>query len=188
MTTRRTFALALVPLLACLAGCGSRSKTASASIAGKVTVNGAALTGGTLLFHGAEGGIYQTGVKGTGEFELLDIPPGEYTVTADNEFLDPNKKQQAYKGGSSGPPGAPAGGGSGGMKGKYGSTMTGPSGGPPSSYKGKGQETYVPEGSNVVKDGTYVPIPAKFKKKDTSGVKVTLGDGENKKDIAFDGK
>lgn len=188
MTTRSAFALALVPALGLLAGCGSGKKTASASIVGKVTVNGAALTGGTLVFH-SDQGTYTTGVKGTGDFELLDIPPGEYTVTADNEFLDPNHKQEKYKGGSGGPPGGPAGGGS---KmpgaGKYGGTVSGPGGGPPNNYKGKGQEAYVPEGANVVKDGTYMPIPAKFKKRDTSTVKVTLADGENKKDIALDGK
>jgi hypothetical protein len=190
MFTRKVGALALVPLLSVLVGCGSGKKTASASITGKVLLNGAVLPGGNVTLHGSDGGGYSDTITADGEFRIVDLPPGEYTVTIENDGLDPNRKQQTYKGGdASKGPGAMMKGGAGNpMAGKYGGAMGGSGGAPPNAYKGKGAETYTPEGMTNVKEGSYVAIPAKFKKKDTTGVKVTLEDGENKKDIAFDGK
>lgn len=177
----RAFSLGLLVLgLAFASGCGS-SKTANASIAGKITLNGQPVTGGNLYFH-SENGTYSASIDSTGAFRATDIPPGDVTVTVDNDFLDPNRKTPVYTGGKSGPMGASGGGK------KYGA-MSGPSGAPPSSqYKGKGVELAAPpDGSQTVKDGTFVKIPDVYKKKETSTVKIKIEPGKNDKDITLTG-
>lgn len=188
MLARKLCALALVPLMAVLIGCGGGKKTASANVSGKVLLNGVPLPGGNLTLFGSAGGGYSDTLSADGDFRIVDLPPGEYTAVIDNEYLDPNRKQQVYKGGDPGK--APGGAvkGSGAMASKYGSTVGGSGGAPANTYKGKGVELHAPEGATTVKEGNFVAIPAKFKKKDSSGVKVTIDDGDNKKDISFDGK
>lgn len=168
-------------MLVFASGCGS-SKTASASITGKITLNGQPVTGGNLYFH-SDAGTYSASIDSSGTFRATDIPPGDMTVTIDNDFLDPNRKIPVYNGGKSGPLGA-GGGGAGGKK--YGA-MSGPTGGAPmTQYKGKGVELAAPpEGAQTVKDGTFVKIPDIFKKKETSTLKLKIEPGKNEKDITL---
>lgn len=183
MRFRLSCAAALFALSALVAGCGG-GKTAAASLAGRALLNGQPITGGTLTLHSESSGAYSFGLNAEGGFEASELPPGNYTVTVDNEFLDPNRKAQSYKGGDVNKSMAPKG--SGGSK--YSGTISGASG-PAPAYKGKGADVGgAPEGAATVKEGSFVAIPAKFKKKDTSGVTIVLAAGENKKDVEFTGK
>lgn len=188
MTSRSLSLVCLIPLLLILAGCGSK-RTASASITGKLTVNGQPVTGGRIIFN-SDSGVYSGGIDPEGKYEVFELPPGEYTITVDNSYLDPDRKVPVYKGQTSGPGAMQskmAGGGA--MAAKYGATVGGAGGAPPSSYKGAGAEVAPPpEGTQTVKEGTFVKIPDIFTKKETSTAKVTVEPGDNKKDIDLTGK
>jgi hypothetical protein len=179
--------LALAPSILVLAGCGASNKTASANVSGKVTLNGQPLSGGTLHFHSA-GGVYTAPVDAEGNYRAVDLPPGEVTVTVDNEYLNPDKKTEVYKGQSGNAPRAAPKGGGGDLSAKYGKTMSGPGGG---TMVAKGPGVKVappPEGAQVVKEGTYVAIPAAYKKEATSTLKFSIQPGNNDKDLEMSGK
>lgn len=179
MTVRSLPFLFLFLSLVLISGCGSK-KTAAANISGKVTLNGQPVAGGSMYFH-SDAGSYAATIDPQGNYRLVDIPPGEMTVTIDNEFLDPNRKAQVYTGGNSGPgamkstPGA----------GKYGAAM----GGAAPKYQGKGVDlAKPPEGAQTVKDGSYIKIPDVYKKKESSTIKVKIEAGDNDRNIELTGK
>jgi hypothetical protein len=182
----RTFAFTLLlPILIILTGCGG-GKTAAAKVSGKVTLNGEAVTGGSMYFH-TEAGVYTASIDEEGSFALLDVPPGEVAVTVDNEFLDPNKKTPTYTGGSSATPAMKTPGG--GPAGKYGAAMSGPSGGQATQYKGKGMQIAAPpEGAATVKVGTFVKLPDLYKKRETTTIKFKIEPGNNTQNIEMTGK
>lgn len=188
MTARSLVAIVLLPLLLVLAGCGTK-KTASASLSGKVTLNGEPVPGGRLAFF-SDTGSYSAVINAQGNYELADIPPGDYTVTVDNEYLDPNKKTPVYTGGQTSGPQMPMAKGGGDLAAKYGGAMSAPSGVPNGqAYKGKAPDASpVPEGAQIAGEGSYVPIPSVYKKKDTSTLKIKVEPGSNKKDIELTGK
>lgn len=186
MTPRIASAAVLVALLIPIAGCGTK-KTTGSSLSGKVTLNGQPVKGGTLQFY-SEAGAYTASIDGDGNYNLPDVPVGEMTVTVDNETLNPKNKPPVYTGGqtSGGASGFKGAAGSP-MAGMYKKAMGGKSAAP--SYKGPGVKVGdAPEGTEIVKEGTYVPIPAVYRKKETSTLKVKIEAGSNKKDLEMTGK
>ena len=82
-------------LLLLAAGCSSRP---GGSVYGKVTYHDAPVPGGIVLFVPAEGPAYKASITADGTYSTTDVPPGEYTVTVDTEFLNPNKVVPQYGG------------------------------------------------------------------------------------------
>jgi hypothetical protein len=113
--SRPRFLVLILPLsLVLVAGCGS-NKSAPAKVSGKITYQNAPVTGGTIVFHGADGGIYSCGILADGTYEGTDLPAGDLKVTIETESINPNRKMPAY-GGKAGtqspkPEGATTGGG-----------------------------------------------------------------------------
>jgi hypothetical protein len=171
MIKLRIFAILFV-VVAVIAGCQeSGNPNAPAKVMGKVTYKGTPVTAGTLTFHGKDGSINNCDISPDGTYSVSNFPEGEMTVTINNELYNPNRKQVDYKGGAGGA----------GAAGMYKKAAAGPAGG---TNKGKAEMSPTPEGATGLA-GAYVKLPAKYAKKETSDIKVTLVKGENKKDIDF---
>jgi hypothetical protein len=128
--------------LVLLAGC-YKNAYAPASISGRVTYKGNPVPGGTITFH-PEGGKspYSKFLDPEGRYEITDVLTGENVkVTIETESLNPKNKKAAYPGKASGSK----------VDAEYKKAMDAM----------KGQQAGQPT-------GTYVPIPAKYRKaKDT---------------------
>jgi hypothetical protein len=86
--TRRLRSLAAVGAcfaLAALVGCGGDST--KASLKGKVTHNGAPVTGGTITLHPASGAPFPITIKPDGSFEVGDAPVGPMKVTVETDSV-----------------------------------------------------------------------------------------------------
>jgi hypothetical protein len=86
--TRRLRSLAAVGAcftLATLLGCGGDST--KASLKGKVTHNGAPVTGGTITLHPASGAPFPITIKADGSFEVGDAPIGPMKVTIETDSV-----------------------------------------------------------------------------------------------------
>jgi hypothetical protein len=179
MLSRARAAAAGVFLL-CLSifACSSGNVNAPASIHGKVTYNGAPVTGGFVYLHYQDGSKLPFSINSDGSYGG-DSPEGEVTVTVDTEAINPAKKQE-YRGQTGGGGGSGPGGKYGGGKGMYGK------GGPPrpagvasgKGFKGEGVPDEHP-GSTPV----YMKIPAKYADTKTSGLSITLKKGKNEFNI-----
>lgn len=154
----------LIRLLAVLVtgfmlGCSGTNPNAPATVSGSVTFKGAPVTGGSINFYKADGGLAGSGgIKADGSFLVTDVPTGEMLVTVDNENLNPATKEA-------------------------------PKGNSKNQYTGKtGQMTYTPDALKSGPKGnlTYVALPEKYRDKAKSDKKVTLKAGENKTTIALD--
>ncbi len=87
--------LALTALVGC--GPGGGGGSGKATISGKVTYQGAPVTGGTLTLYDDKGSPYPVGIKADGTFNVSDVPIGQMGVGIDT--------------GSAAPPASSAGGG-----------------------------------------------------------------------------
>jgi len=165
--------VAIVAIGALTLGCQEKGNpNAPAKVLGKVTYKGELVTIGTLTFYGADGSINSCSINPDGTYIGTDFPIGEMTITIDNEFANPDRKKIDYKGGTGGMGGKMAS-----MYGKK--AAAGPVSG---THKEVAKSSPVPEYANA-QTGTYVKLPAKYAKKETSDAKLTLVKGENKKDI-----
>jgi hypothetical protein len=93
---RPWLALSLLAVVLVL-GCGGNPNAAT-SVSGKVSYKDAPVTGGTMHFKHADGGMLTTTINSDGTYQLSGIPPGKYLVTIETESLNPEKKAQ-YGGG-----------------------------------------------------------------------------------------
>jgi hypothetical protein len=159
-------AACLIAAILALVGCQSGGNNQfPAKVSGKVTYNGALVTGGTITFHGGDGTPYEEAITPEGTYKFVNLPEGTMTVTIETESFNPNKKQEAYRSGGGGQAAmyAKSGGGGGGRVDK-----SAPKGGAPKSpYLGE------PSGGPV-----YVKIPDKYRDKAKSGLSVTLKKGD----------
>jgi hypothetical protein len=148
--------LLLSPLLFILAsGCGP-TKSASASLSGKVAYKGNPVTGGTVTVFVKDGGAYPIPITPEGTYSGTDLPPGEVTVTIETE----SAKQKFGMG-------------------DYAKMKRGGGGG-----KEKGQMVSpAPEGFQPGAGGQYVKIPRKYSDKEKSGLSLALTRGKNTKDF-----
>jgi len=96
MTNGRLFLLSLPLLLILASGCGT-SKTASASLSGKVSYGGAPVTAGTVTFYGKDGGTYPMAIGSDGSYFASELPPGEGALTVETESAN-KKNAQTYGG------------------------------------------------------------------------------------------
>ena len=118
MNLKGGFALTLPLCLVFAFGCQNGNPNTPASVKGKVTYKGEPVPGGRVTFVPKAEGVAPTAILGAdGTYSIADAPAGDFTVTVDNEFLNPDKKAPAYPGsaqagnnpmGSGPPPGAPA--------------------------------------------------------------------------------
>jgi hypothetical protein len=152
----------VLPLLLLLAfGC-SGGKGTVATVVGKVTYSNQPVTGGQVIFYPAEGPPAQVGIGADGTYTITDIPTGDYAVTVETESVK-QRAQPDYGGrGRAGGGGEPKG--EGGQKPAAGGMSP-----KPADFQGGG--------------GAYVKIPDKYSKKETSGLKTTVGKGKNTYDI-----
>jgi hypothetical protein len=74
---RLTAGLWLLPLLACMAGCGSPK------VSGKVTYKGEPLHMGTVLFTAANGWTGTSRINDDGTYSIANVPPGPAKVAVD---------------------------------------------------------------------------------------------------------
>jgi hypothetical protein len=126
--------------------------------------NGKPVSGGTITFHPKDGGgAFTVGLAGDGTYSAYDVRHGECTVTVETETINPDRKQQEYKGGSG--PGI-----------KYGGGKFGPGAGQQSPGGKASPKSPMPEGTVIAT--TYIKIPPKYGKPDSSGLSVTLKKGE----------
>jgi hypothetical protein len=79
----------LLPLLACLAGCGSPK------VSGKVTYKGEPLHMGTVLFTAANGWTGTSQINEDGTYSIANVPPGLAKVAVDT----PSEKGRTPPGG-----------------------------------------------------------------------------------------
>jgi hypothetical protein len=159
MNTGRLFLLSPL-LLIFAAGCGDTSKT-PAQLSGTVKYNNKAVTGGTILLiaKGAEGksdkakGSYTIYIKPDGTYSATDLPVGDFDATIETESVNTQGRPTPDQ---------------------YGGSRGGKDKGRTVSPAPEDKTASSPGGG-----GTYVKIPAKFAKKDTSGLTVTLTKGSN---------
>jgi hypothetical protein len=146
--------LGLLLLLPALAGCGH----STGRLSGKVMFNGQPLPGGWLTFRPAEAGVNSVPVliHEDGTYEAT-LPTGDVLIAVDNRELQPPDR--------SGPrPGLPPG-----IK------------LPPQDGAAKAAEP-SPAAAEKLK-GRYVPIPDKFYRVESSGLKHTVKSGSETHDI-----
>jgi hypothetical protein len=158
--------------LAVVVGCGAK-RPSSAVISGKVTYNGAPVSGGVVTFHSKEG-VYVSGISTDGAFNAADLPEGEMIVTIETESVNPAKKQHVYEakagaaGGQIAKQYAKAGGAEAAAKGT-------------AIPKGAGKDTKTQstpgDGAPQAEAAVYVKIPEKYADKKSSPLKVTMHSG-----------
>src|SRR5207237_8004556 len=136
-------------------GCSGAGNSTAAKVSGKITYNGKAVPAGSVAFYAPEGGFYNYQLQSDGTYSGTDLPAGgELVVTVETETANPKKAE-------------------------YG---RGKEGGNPSDYEKKMRDMgKVPSGPS--NPGEYVKIPAKYAKRDTSPLKVTLSRGDNRGDF-----
>ena len=169
MKTRSLLWLPLSLALSLLLGCSSQ-KSAPSEVTGKVTYNGAPVTGGNMVFYSSNG-IYAVAIKPDGTYTAVDLPEGEMVVTVDTEGLNPDKKIPEYNAKTA----------ASGAKAMYGGKAATPTGGP--GTKMKQESSPVPEGSPQGTAGTYVKIPKDYADKTKTPLKVTLKAGSQTQDF-----
>src|SRR5262245_40014712 len=151
-----------------LVGCQGGNPNAPARVTGKVTYNGAPLTGGSITFHFKEGGSASAAIAADGTYSAIDISAGEAVVTVETESVNPDKKKVEYRS---------TGGAGGGMYGKKSSGGGGASGG------GKGAAmSPAPEGTPSSQT-VYVKIPKRYSEVANSGLSATLKRGRQTHDV-----
>jgi hypothetical protein len=115
MTTGRL--LLVLPLFLVLASGCTRNPGAPASLSGKVTYKGTAVTGGTVTVHTKDGAGYSIPIKPDGTYSGTDLPAGDMVLTVETESVNKDKKTPVYGGRAGGqsmspvPEGVKAGGG-----------------------------------------------------------------------------
>jgi hypothetical protein len=140
--------------LAAVSGCSN-----TAGVSGKVTYKGQPVPAGTVIFNAPEGGIFTFHLLADGTYSGTELPPGEYVVTVDTEYLNPQAHKQVA----------------------YGKDSA--AGNPADEYMKKMKEAgKIPEDAGSNKE-TYVKIPAKYADKKSSPLKETLTTGRNQKDF-----
>jgi hypothetical protein len=157
-------------------GCKGTSKPPTANVSGNITLNGKALTGATITFYPSKGGMFPGTVGKGGAYIVTGLPPGDATVAVKNpEGLKEVDLLPRFPG-------------------VFKKLVEG--------FKEKGGEfdlkQLMPEGitpeekamvdqyfAQIKKhpDGAaqekFEPIPAKFSDPKSSGMKVTLKEGDN---------
>ncbi len=136
--------LFLALIVAVASGCGGRSSSRSVKFYGKVTYKGAPVTGANMVAYAGEVGN-PIAVAADGSFNASQLPAGDFVVTVENEFLNPDKPDYAGK---------------------------------------KGMGSPMPAGKGAPA-GVYIKLPEKYKKKETSDLKITLVNGNNEKEIVL---
>jgi hypothetical protein len=84
-------------LLLLVAGCGGSSGN-TANVSGKVTIDGAPVTGGSMQFTAKDGPTFHVQINDDGTYAQSELQPGDYVVTVETESLNPNKKHAVYGG------------------------------------------------------------------------------------------
>jgi hypothetical protein len=156
--------LLLLLLCGLLLGCGPRTQTGGKA-RGIVRYHGQPLQGGNLIFHSDKGSYHATIAQdGTGYYEVVDLPPGDLDVTVETEFLNPGTgggaaaAQMAKKGEK--------------VDKEYAAGMA----------KMKGSAAPAPVNKEELAK-RYTKIPAKYSKRGTSKLNVTVASGWNDKDF-----
>jgi hypothetical protein len=150
MNKRQTL-LTVPALLLLVAGCGGTSKP-TADVSGTVTIDGAAVTGGSMQFVAKDGPTFRVQIHDDGTYSQTELQPGDYVVTVETESINPAKKAPVY----------------GGPQGVKMTNKASPI--PPDAGGAAGGAT-----------GTYVAIPKKYGDPKKSDLKVTLAKGKNDK-------
>jgi hypothetical protein len=145
------------------AGCG-KSGSSGSSVTGSVTYKGSPVTGGNMLFHGKDK-TYGASLGADGKYTCTAVPPGDYVVTIDNKHLekagggDPEAMMKKMAGGKD-------------LPADFAKSFE--------KMKAEKAKANIGAGEAAAK---YVPIPEKYAKAETSGLKVTVGSGNNQKDF-----
>lgn len=175
MTRIRIAGVLLLATAVSLTGCSSGNKEYPSQVSGKVSYKGTPVTGGIITLYTATGTPFQAPISNKGTYMFPNLPEGPMTVTIETESINPDTmKKEDYKGGKAGAGGGP-GAGIGAMYKKAG----------PAPALKKGQEyksSPVPDGASTG-EVAYVKIPAKYKDKETSGLKIDLKSGKQTKDL-----
>jgi len=145
--------LALVSTL----GCGDKYQQRG-TVTGKVTLDGKPVTAGTVAFITADNRTGSAQLDAQGKYTMKDAPVGEVTATVTSSKL--NIRTSA----------APKG---------Y--VMKPPPGAAPVGVKSPEEVGGKPDTATYPK--LYMPIPEKYAKPDTSGLKYTVNKGEQTIDI-----
>jgi len=160
---RRVFFVCSLFLLASLLlGCGSKKPIGS--VRGKIEYNGSPVGGGTISFHPATGQAVKTFIGPDGSYTADGITPGEVTVVIETESVRDLIGKRAHM-----PPKPKV------VLPKLDPTKATPNMKDPSETS---EETAVPMPS-------YVAIPARYGKVDTSPEKLKVVKGDQKKDFTL---
>jgi hypothetical protein len=99
MSTKGRLLLLLPLCLVLVFGCKRGNPNAPAKISGKVLYKGDPVPGGTVTFNPTgEGPGYTAAIAPDGSYHATDLPTGEFVVTIDNEFMNPEHKMKEYRG------------------------------------------------------------------------------------------
>jgi len=192
---RVTSAMALALLWMLPAGCGP----STAEVSGKVTYNGKALTGGTIMFT-PKASQLNPGVASLDEngHYSLKAPVGECYISVDNRGVGKKvtligigggetatgkdtastEKKGGVKDKKTGPIGMPGGGGGG----KGGATS------PKDAIAAAMKDKVITGKPPPVQAGTYVAIPGKYYRADTSELTYTVKGGSQQHDVELTDK
>jgi hypothetical protein len=167
MTLKGGLVLALPLCLLVATGCGGGNENphAPASVTGKVTYKGEPVPAGLVNFIPKTQGPSATGsLSSDGTYSITDAPAGDFTVTVDTEYLNPDKKTQAYPGAGKAGAGATS------------SPMPG----------GGGTSSPMPGPAAVKAGGKYVKIPAKYADVKQSTLTAKLNAGKQTEDFKLE--
>src|SRR5262249_52822285 len=65
---------------------------------GKVTIDGAPVTGGSMQFTAKDGPSFRVQISEDGTYAQSELQPGDYVVTVETESINPSKKEPVYGG------------------------------------------------------------------------------------------
>jgi hypothetical protein len=161
-------------------GCGSTNTGVSARVHGTVTYNGSVLPGGVLVYYSKTGGVFSSAIRKDGSYDISDAPVGDYEVTIETESINPNKKQEDYKGMTGGGATSKTGSSKYGKGGGSSTPQSKPSGGTNKmAASSSPMPDYAPQAN-----AEYVKIPSRYGEKDKSGLAAKLDSGNQK--VNFD--
>lgn len=157
-----------------LAGCGKSGP--SAKVSGKVTYKNEPLKAGIIYFKSPDLGEYNCNLREDGTYVFGDMPTGTYTVVIDNETWNPDQTPSDYvktKGGKKIAEKINKG------NDEYNKTVGG------GQFAGGGGGAAAATGPANKEDlaRLYVKLPKKYSHPQTSGLKYTVVDGDQKKDF-----
>jgi len=154
--THRRLLLVLPLFVVLLFGC--KNSPPFGNVSGTVKYKGSPVTGGSITFYASEGGVYPTLIKPDATYSISSLPAGDLVAVIETESVNPKNIVKADQYGA-------------GQKGANRDSKD------PKNQKTSPMPKDIDPAASA-EPGKYVPIPAKYGKKETSNLPVTVTAGK----------